>query len=391
MPAQLGAALIGRDRLLELRLTAFQYGDYVAYQSSTRGVTPLDGIREASRGQVTYAQGCERWSNDRSGFPEAVAAAEAADVAVVVVGTWSRDQNELWAGVNATTGEHIDVSNLNLVGAMPHLVKAIIDTGKPTVVVFSSGRPITEPWISKEAAALVQQFYPSEQGGHALADVLFGGINPSGHLRKHLDLFANIRPAKSHPDFPARCGVPVDLVIVRENTEGFYADRTMFAGTGEFMPTEDVAIAMRKVTRQGSTRIAEAGFRIARQRGGKLTVVHKANVLRISDGLFLDCTREVARAYPDVEVEEVLVDAMAALLVRAMSVDGQISDAERETLREVLGRDFGLRGDDLDTLVADAIAAEDEAVDLYRFTSVLKRHFSAEQCRQVVQQLWEIV
>ena len=146
-----------------------------------------------------------------------------------------------------------------------------------------------------------------------------GGVNPSGHLRKHLDLFANIRPARSHPDFPARCGVPVDLVIVRENTEGFYADRTMFAGTGEFMPTEDVAIAMRKVTRQGSTRIAEAGFRIARQRGGRLTVVHKANVLRISDGLFLSCTRAVAQSYPDVVVEEVLVDAMAALLVRDAS------------------------------------------------------------------------
>lgn len=146
-----------------------------------------------------------------------------------------------------------------------------------------------------------------------------GGINPSGHLRRHLDLFANIRPAKSHPGFPARCGVPVDLVIVRENTEGFYADRTMFAGTGEFMPTEDVAIAMRKVTRQGSVRIAEAGFRIARQRGGRLTVVHKANVLRLSDGLFLSCVREVAKTYPDVTVEEVLVDAMAALLVRDAS------------------------------------------------------------------------
>ena len=146
-----------------------------------------------------------------------------------------------------------------------------------------------------------------------------GGINPSGHLRKHLDLFANIRPALSHPDFPAKCGVPVDLVIVRENTEGFYADRTMFAGTGEFMPTEDVAIAMRKVTRQGSMRIAEAGFRMARQRGGKLTVVHKANVLRISDGLFLECTRAVGRDYPDVVVEEMLVDAMAALLVRDAS------------------------------------------------------------------------
>lgn len=74
------------------------------------------------------------------------------------------------------------MSSLNLVGAMPHLVKAIIDTGKPTVVVFSSGKPITESWISTEASALVQQFYPSEEGGNALADVLFGSVNPSGKL-----------------------------------------------------------------------------------------------------------------------------------------------------------------------------------------------------------------
>ncbi|KAK7703668.1 hypothetical protein SLS64_008981 [Diaporthe eres] len=158
------------------------YGDYVVYKSNYRGVTPLDGINEVSEGTVTYAQGCERWSTDESAFPEAIAAAEAADVAVVVVGTWSRDQGELWTGLNATTGEHIDVSDLKLVGAMPKLVQAIINTGKPTVVVFSSGKPITEPWISKNASALVQQFYPSEQGGHALADVLYGNYNPSGRL-----------------------------------------------------------------------------------------------------------------------------------------------------------------------------------------------------------------
>ncbi|KAK6078255.1 glycosyl hydrolase family 3 [Seiridium cupressi] len=158
------------------------YGDYVPYQASLRGVTPLDGIQAVSTGTVTYAQGCERWSSDESGFDEAVAAADAADVAVVIVGTWSRDQNELWAGLNATTGEHIDVNDLHLVGAMPNLVKAIIATGKPTVVVFSSGKPITEPWISDDAAALVQQFYPSEQGGNALADILFGDVNPSGKL-----------------------------------------------------------------------------------------------------------------------------------------------------------------------------------------------------------------
>lgn len=158
------------------------YGDYIVFESQYRGITPLDGITATGTGTVTYAQGCERWSNDESGFPAAISAAEEADVAIVVVGTWSRDQNELWEGLNATTGEHVDVSNLNLAGAMPRLVQAIINTGKPTVVVFSSGKPITEAWISTNASALVQQFYPSEQGGYALADVLYGDVNPSGKL-----------------------------------------------------------------------------------------------------------------------------------------------------------------------------------------------------------------
>jgi isocitrate/isopropylmalate dehydrogenase len=143
-----------------------------------------------------------------------------------------------------------------------------------------------------------------------------GGLNPSGELRKRLDLYANIRPARSRDGFPPRCGVPVDLVIVRENTEGFYADRSMFVGPGEFMPTPDLALAVRKITREGSTRIAEAAFRLARQRRKKVTAVHKANVLRVSDGLYLECTRAVAARYPDVHYEERIIDAMAALLIR---------------------------------------------------------------------------
>jgi beta-glucosidase len=159
-------------------------GDYVVFRSqyNPTNVTPLQGIQRATNGTVTYAQGCERWSNDQSGFPDAVAAAEAADVAIVVVGTWSRDQGELWQGLNATTGEHVDVASLNLVGAMGPLVQAIIETGKPTVVVYSSGKPVSEPWISENAAALVQQFYPGEQGGTGLADILFGDVSPSGKL-----------------------------------------------------------------------------------------------------------------------------------------------------------------------------------------------------------------
>ncbi|CAK1357442.1 Periplasmic beta-glucosidase [Cercospora beticola] len=160
------------------------YGDYVVYRSQYRGVTPLDGIQAAiGNDSVTYAQGCERWSNDQSDFPEAIAAAEAADVAVVVVGTWSRDQQELWQGLNATTGEHVDINSLDLVGAQRPLLEAIINTTTPTIVVFSSGKPITEAWISNTTASLLQQFYPSEQGGHALADILFeGNTSPSGKL-----------------------------------------------------------------------------------------------------------------------------------------------------------------------------------------------------------------
>ena len=147
-----------------------------------------------------------------------------------------------------------------------------------------------------------------------------GGLNPSGQLRKRLDLFANIRPARSRPGFPPRCGSPVDLVIVRENTEGFYADRSMFLGNGELMPTPDLALSIRKITRQGSTRIAEAAFRLATTRRNKVTAIHKANVLRVSDGLFVECVREVAKKYPQVEYDEKIIDAMAALLIRDASV-----------------------------------------------------------------------
>jgi len=146
-----------------------------------------------------------------------------------------------------------------------------------------------------------------------------GGINPSGALRKRLDLFANIRPAKTRAQFPARFGKPADLVIVRENTEGFYADRNMHQGVGDILVTPDVAISMRKITRAGSTRIVEEAFRVAMRRRMHVTAVHKANVLRVSDGLFLECAREVAARYPQIRYEERIIDAMAALLVRDAS------------------------------------------------------------------------
>ena len=142
-----------------------------------------------------------------------------------------------------------------------------------------------------------------------------GGINPSSELRVKLDLYANIRPARSREGLSI-LRRPMDLIIVRENTEGFYADRSMFAGSGEFMPDEDMALSVRKVTAKAIARIARAAFDLARGRRGRVTAVHKANVLKLSDGLFLREVRKVAADYPDVRLEELIVDAAAAYLIR---------------------------------------------------------------------------
>ena len=142
-----------------------------------------------------------------------------------------------------------------------------------------------------------------------------GGINASGELRIKLDLYANVRPARSRLGV-GLTGKPVDLVIYRENTEGFYADRNMYLGCGEFMPTEDMALAVRRVTAKCCERIARRAFQAAMIRRKKVTAVHKANVFRISDGLFLREVRKVATDFPQVRLEEVIVDAMAALLLR---------------------------------------------------------------------------
>jgi isocitrate/isopropylmalate dehydrogenase len=143
-----------------------------------------------------------------------------------------------------------------------------------------------------------------------------GAKNPSGGLRILLDLYANIRPAKSYEGMPHWGRTPMDLVIARENTEGFYADRNMHQGIGEFMPTPDLALSVRKISAQASRRIAKVAFTLARGRKKKVTAVHKANVLKTTEGLFLREVRAVAADNEDVAYDEQLVDLMAAMLVR---------------------------------------------------------------------------
>ena len=143
-----------------------------------------------------------------------------------------------------------------------------------------------------------------------------GGVNVSSELRMVLDLYANIRPSRSRPALPHWGRTEMDLVIVRENTEGFYSDRNMFMGPGEFMPTPDLALSVRKITAHGSRRIAQAAFQVASQRRKKVTAVHKANVIKVSEALFLREVRKVAEEFPGIGYDEQLIDSMSALLVR---------------------------------------------------------------------------
>jgi 3-isopropylmalate dehydrogenase len=140
-------------------------------------------------------------------------------------------------------------------------------------------------------------------------------INPHPILRKHYDLFANIRPAKSLPGLRALYP-DVDLIIVRENNEGFPPDRNVFAGVGEFRPSPDMTISVRVITRQASSKVARAAFDLARSRPRKkLTAVHKDTVFKLGCGMFAEECRKVAAEYPDVAYNEVLVDTFAMRLV----------------------------------------------------------------------------
>ena len=137
----------------------------------------------------------------------------------------------------------------------------------------------------------------------------FSSINVE--LRKRFDLYANVRPAKSHPNTKSRFPSGVDLVTVRENTEGAYS-----AEGQELSADGDTATSITKTTRRGSERIVRYAYDMARRTGRKkVTIVHKANILKSTSGLFLNVAREVAAQYPDIETNEMIVDNTCMQLV----------------------------------------------------------------------------
>lgn len=172
-----------------------QLGDYTAPQDEDNIVTMLEGIKaKIGAGNVVYAKGCAVRDASESGIAQAVLAALRADVVVAVVGGSSaRDFKTQYKDTGAAVvdsktisdmeaGEGYDRAGLELLGVQPKLLRALKATGKPLVVVHVEGRPLDKNWAKENADALLTLWYPGQEGGNALADVLFGDYNPAGRL-----------------------------------------------------------------------------------------------------------------------------------------------------------------------------------------------------------------
>jgi 3-isopropylmalate dehydrogenase len=168
----------------------------------------------------------------------------------------------------------------------------------------------------------------TEQALHELDGWVMGPIGHAAYprgdpswvmppVRKKFDLFAAVRPALSHASI-ASIHKNVDIVFLRELTEGMLYSETVVAGLPEFRPNDDITVAMRVITRKGSRRVAREAFEIARTRARKkVTAAHKEPVYRLACGMFAEECRKVAREYPDVTFEEVMIDSIAMKLVTA--------------------------------------------------------------------------
>ncbi|HKW97542.1 MAG TPA: glycoside hydrolase family 3 C-terminal domain-containing protein [Bryobacteraceae bacterium] len=182
-------------------------GDYSPKKITQHVVSILEGIKGAAgpQAKVVWAKGCGVLGEDKSGFPEAVRAAKSADVAVVVVGE-NQGQNDIDERKDPPTdGEGHDVASLDLTGVQEDLVKAVYETGTPTVVVLVNGRPLSTRWTAANVTAIVEAWRPGERGGQAVADVLFGNYNPTGRLAitipRHsgqLPAYYNYKPSKAY-------------------------------------------------------------------------------------------------------------------------------------------------------------------------------------------------
>lgn len=187
-----------------------QLGDYTSPQNNKQIVTILDGFKNrlSPKIKINYAKGCAIKSKSKQGFAEALQAAQNSDIVIAVMGT-SSDRPFKAENINKQTGaaivtsqddidmdcgEGYDRADLNFSGVQEDLLKQIKSTGKKIIVVLINGRPISSEWLSENADAIVEAWYPGEQGGNAVADIVLGNINPSGKLTLSVPKFAGQIP-----------------------------------------------------------------------------------------------------------------------------------------------------------------------------------------------------
>jgi beta-glucosidase len=159
-----------------------QLGDYTAQTVLQEVVTVLEGVRRsAPRSRITHVRGCDVTGRGLDEIEKAREAARRANTAIVVVGEneWQARRGDERTG---TSGEGFDAATLELTGLQEDLVRAVVSTGTPTVVVLINGRPLATRWIAEHVPAVVEAWVPGERGGEAVAEVLFGDVNPSGKL-----------------------------------------------------------------------------------------------------------------------------------------------------------------------------------------------------------------
>jgi len=162
--------------------------------------------------------------------------------------------------------------------------------------------------MPKETITLLKQTDACLKGPMTTPETPGAPVSAAVQIRTMFNLYANIRPCRTYPNVEA-LKPDIDLIVVRENTQGMYSGI-------EYEIAPGTAVALRIITIEASTRVAEAAFKLAQKRKKHLTYVHKGNILRVTDGIFKDAVKTVAPKYPDVLVDDIHIDAATMHLIK---------------------------------------------------------------------------
>jgi len=212
-----------------------------------------------------------------------------------------------------------DGVGLEIIGATRQVLLALQDKypyAQMDFTEYAAGKVAYEKFgdsLPKETLEGIAQSDATLMG--AMATGLVPPPSPMGKLRKEMDLYADVRPIRSYPGVWCHRS-DLDIIVIRESTQGFLADRNLYKGSGEFMPDENTVLSLRVLTRAACERIAQFAFDYARRlKRRKITIAHKANVLRLGDNFFLEICRKVATNFPEITVNDEYIDTVANKLI----------------------------------------------------------------------------